>query len=241
MNNKYRVCDIMTCAISRIIEDNNNVFHGVSSHMPMVAMALAKHMHAPNMNHLNIAGGVNPERVDGSSYSSASSDLLSGAESYFPLHEVFDLSMRGQLDIAFLSGVQFDNKGNVNASVIGDYYKPKIRLPGGAGSAVLIPTAKKAIIWRTKHDKRTFVEKCDFVTTRGNVYKIVTPLCVFKYEDGEIILDSIHSTSSLQEVIDNTGFEIKYKNLTVTKDPTDEELKMLNIIDPHDYRNIEFN
>ena len=55
--------------------------------------------------------------------------------------EVFDLSMRGGLDVAFLSGVQFDALGHVNASVIGDYHKPKVRLPGGAGSAVLIPTA----------------------------------------------------------------------------------------------------
>lgn len=239
-NSNIRVCDVMTCAISRIIKDGDNVFHGVSSHMPMVAMMLARSLHAPNMTHLNIAGGVNPKSVKECSYSSAANELLNGAEAYFPLHEVFDLSMRGKLDVAFLSGVQFDNKGNVNASVIGDYHKPKIRLPGGAGSAVLIPTAKKAIIWRTKHDKRTFVEKCDFVTTRGNVHKIVTPLCVFKYEDGEIWLDSVHPTSYLEEVIENTGFEIKYKELRITPEPTEMELKMLKLIDPKDFRNIEF-
>ena len=127
------------------------------------------------------------------SYSSASAELTEGADAYFSLQEVFDLSMRGGLDVAFLGGIQFDNKGNVNASVIGDYHKPKIRLPGGAGSAVLIPTAKRAVIWRIKHDKRTFVERCDFVTTRGNLHKIVTPLCVFKFEDGELWLDSISS------------------------------------------------
>ena len=87
----------------------------------------------------------------------------------FSLAEVFDLSMRGGLDVAFLSGVQFDNHGGVNASVIGDYHKPKVRLPGGAGSAVLIPTARRAILWRTKHDRRTFVDKPDFLTARGNV------------------------------------------------------------------------
>ena len=120
-------------------------------------------------------------------------DLLDTAEASFPLMEVFDLSMRGGLDVAFLSGVQFDNRGGVNASVIGDYQKPKVRLPGGAGSAVLIPTAKRAIIWRTKHDTRTFCDHLDFVTARGNVSDIVTPLCVFTMYGGELILKSVHT------------------------------------------------
>jgi glutaconate CoA-transferase subunit B len=142
--------------------------------------------------------------------------------------------------VAFLSGIQFDKTGNVNASVIGDYHKPKVRMPGGAGSAVLIPTAKRAIIWRTKHDKRTFVNKVDFVTTRGNIDRIVTPLCVFKYENGELLLDTIHPTSSLQEVIDNTGFEVKYKSIEYTPLPTKEEMTILKRMDPKNYRNIEF-
>jgi glutaconate CoA-transferase subunit B len=124
--------------------------------------------------------------------------------------------------------------------VIGDYNKPKVRMPGGAGSAVLIPTAKRAIIWRTKHDRRTFVEKVDFVTTRGNVDKIITPLCIFKMYKGELILESIHPTSSIEEVAENTGFPIRYIEIKTTPLPTEEELRLLNIIDPQDYRNIEF-
>ena len=148
--------------------------------------------------------------------------------------------MRGKLDVAFLSGVQFDNKGNVNASVIGDYNKPKVRLPGGAGSAVLIPTAKKPIIWRSVHNKRTFVEKLDFITTKGNLYRIVTPLCIFKMVNGEVVLESIHSTSSLEEVIENTSFEIKYDQLKVTDDPTIKEMSILRQIDPKKIRYSEF-
>lgn len=234
-----RIGDIMTCAISRMLKDEEKVFHGVSSHMPMVAMMLARSMHAPNLVHLNIPGGVNPKAIKDSYYSSAGADLWSTSEASFPLAEVFDLSMRGELDVAFLGGVQFDVNGNVNASVIGNYNKPKIRLPGGAGSAVLIPTAKKAIIWRTKHDKRTFVEKVDFVTTRGNLWKIVTPLCVFEFRDGKLWLDSIHPTSSLEEVQENTGFKLNYTEIKYTPEPTKEELMMLKKIDPHDLRSIE--
>lgn len=235
-----RVSDTMTCTLARILKDGENVFHGVSSHMPMIAVMLAKALYAPNLNHLNIPGGVNPKTVKDAHYSSAGLELFNGAEAVFPLSEVFDLSMRGKLDVAFLSGVQFDVNGNVNASVIGDYNKPKVRLPGGAGSAVLIPTAKKALIWRTKHDKRTFVEKVDFVTTRGNLYKIVTPLCVFEFKNGRLVLDTIHPTSSLDEVIENTGFEVVYDEIRYTPEPTVEELKMLKVIDPNDLRSKEF-
>ncbi|WP_253294681.1 CoA-transferase subunit beta [Anaerocolumna aminovalerica] len=239
-NENYQVSDIMICAMARLIHNGENVFHGVSSHMPMLAVMLAKALHAPEAVYLNIPGGVDPKPKNLEKYTSAGAELFQQAAAIFPLAEVFDLSMRGRLDVAFLSGIQFDKTGNVNASVIGDYHKPKVRMPGGAGSAVLIPTAKRAIIWRTKHDKRTFVEKVDFVTTRGNIDRIVTPLCIFKYENGELLLDTIHPTSNLQEVIDNTGFEVKYRSIEFTPLPSKEELTILRRIDPKNYRNIEF-
>lgn len=239
-NENYQVSDIMICAMARLIHNGENVFHGVSSHMPMLAVMLAKALHAPEAVYLNIPGGVDPKPKNLEKYTSAGAELFQQAAAIFPLAEVFDLSMRGRLDVAFLSGIQFDKTGNVNASVIGDYHKPKVRMPGGAGSAVLIPTAKRAIIWRTKHDKRTFVEKVDFVTTRGNIDRIVTPLCIFKYENGELLLDTIHPTSNLQEVIDNTGFEVKYRSIEYTPLPSKEELAILRRIDPKNYRNIEF-
>ncbi|MEI3607196.1 CoA-transferase [Pseudogracilibacillus sp. SE30717A] len=240
MVKQYRTSDMMTCTIARMLQDGETVFHGVSSHLPMVAMLLAKSLHAPNLVQLNIPGGVNPDSIDKASYSSAGADLLECGEAYFPLDQLFDLSMRGKLDVAFLGGVQFDIHGNVNASVIGDYRKPKVRLPGGAGSAVLIPTAKKAIIWRTKHDRRTFVENVDFITTRGNLWKIVTPLCVFEFKHGKLHLDSVHPTSSLEEVAENTGFNLLYDEIKYTELPTQHELKTLRKIDPHDYRSSEF-
>jgi glutaconate CoA-transferase subunit B len=230
----------MTVSMARLIRDGETVFHGVSSHMPLIAILLAKATHAKNAVHLNIPGGVDPVRPRLQRFTSAGDDLWEPAAAEFPLREVFDLSMRGGLDVAFLSGVQFDNRGGVNASVIGDYRKPKVRLPGGAGSAVLIPTAKRVIIWRTKHDRRTFCEKLDFVTARGNVSDIVTPLCVFTMYGGELILKSIHPNSSIEEIADNTAFPIRYIKLETTPPPTEEELRKLREIDPDDLRSMEF-
>lgn len=235
-----RACDMMTLAMARLIRDGETVFHGVSSHMPMIAVMAAKRLHAPNAVHLSIPGGVDPRKPTLASYTSAGGELWETSCATFPLMEVFDLSMRGGLDVAFLSGVQFDAQGHVNASVIGPYEKPKVRLPGGAGSAVLIPTAKRAIIWRTKHDRRTFCSKVDFVTAQGNVSEIVTPLCIFTMHLGELILKSIHPHSSIEEVADQTGFPIRYFSIEQTPPPTEQELRVLNEIDPLDTRNIEF-
>jgi glutaconate CoA-transferase subunit B len=235
-----RTSDLMICAMSRLIRNGDKVFHGVSSHMPLIAILLAKSLHAPGAVHLNIPGGVDPSPKKLQKYSSAGGNLLDQSCSYFPLAEVFDLSMRGDLDVAFLSGIQFDAYGNVNASVIGDYHKPKVRMPGGAGSAVLIPTAKRAIIWRTKHDKRTFVDQVDFITTRGNIDRIITPLCIFKFEGGRLKLDTIHPASSLEEIIANTSFPVEYDEIRYTGEPTKEERMALQRIDRDDYRSLEF-
>jgi len=232
--------DMMVVAIARLMENGETVFHGVSSPVPLAAVKLARKLHAPSLVYLNIPGGVDGNPSAMLNTSTAGADLLDKAPSYFPLMEIFDLSMRGRLDVAFLSGVQFDPHGNVNASVIGDYNKPKVRLPGGAGSAVLIPTARKPIIWRTVHNRRTFVEKCDFNTTRGNLYRIVTPLCMFKMAGGRLVLDAVFPHSSVEEVRDNTGFDVICDNVREEPAPTAEELRILRMIDPKKNRVMEF-
>jgi len=201
---------------------------------------LARHTHAPDAVHLNIPGGADPENPTLRSWTSAGDELWEPAAAAFPLMDVFDLSMRGGLDVAFLSGVQFDQAGRVNASVIGDYRKPKVRLPGGAGSAVLIPTAKRAVIWRTKHDRRTFTERVDFTTAQGHVSDIITPLCHFAMREGRLIVQSVHPGHTLAEVAENTGFPVQYYEERETAPPTEEEMTWLRRIDPRDLRSIEF-
>jgi glutaconate CoA-transferase subunit B len=237
----YRICDLMVCELARTIHEGNVVFHGVASPMPFTAILLAGHV--KEFTHLNLAGGVDSFKARPFRYSSVTGNLVEQGSSYFPLSDIFDLSMRGGLDVAFFSGIQFDVLGNINASVIGSYNNPVTRFPGGAGSAVLIPTVKRAVLWRTKHDRRTFVKKVDFVTARGNIDRIITPLAVFVYRGGKVLLESVHPHSSLEEVADNTGFDLEYAAFggpAVTKTPSARELSLLKLIDPQDARSIEF-
>ncbi len=231
---------MMAVAMARLLRSGETVFHGVASPLPMVAALLARRLHAPDLIYLTIAGGVGarPERLPVSTVDPA---LLHGARALVTLTDLFDLSARGRLDVAFLSGVQIDGEGRLNLSVIGDPVRPKVRLPGGAGSAALMPTARRVILWRTKHDSRVFVERLDFVTAAGNVDRVVTPLCVFARRSGRLVVESVHPGVTAEALRSATGFPIAVESGTpTTPAPTAAELAALDAIDPGRIRESEF-
>jgi glutaconate CoA-transferase subunit B len=231
---------MMAVAMARLLHDGETVFHGVASPLPMVATLLAKRLQAPSLVYLNITGSVDPTpaRLPVSTVDPA---LLSGTRSLVTLTDLFDLAARGRLDVAFLSGAQIDQAGRINLSVIGDFARPKVRLPGGAGSAALMPSSRRVILWRTKHDPRSFVDRLDFVTAAGNVDRVVTSLCVFVRRDGRLEVESIHPGVAPAELRAQTGFPITVDSTTpVTPAPTPAELAALAAIDPDSVIESEF-
>jgi len=231
---------MMAVAMARLLRDGERVFHGVASPLPMVAILLAQRLHAPNLVYINITGGINA-RPESLPQTTVDPRLTHGSHSIFKLADLFDMSARGDLDTAFLGGVQIDAEGRINMSVIGPYNHPKVRLPGGAGSAAILPTAKRTILWRTKHDPRTFVEKLSFVTAGGKVDRVVTPLCIFvKRADGLLHLESIHPYTSAEEVKKQTGFPVETEGVPMTPAPSAEELAALAEVDPQRVRLVEF-
>lgn len=231
---------MMAVVMARLLKDEETVFHGVASPLPMVAALLARRLWAPNLVYLTIAGGIDarPRQLPVSTVDPA---LLAGARALVTLTDLFDLSARGRLDVAFLSGVQIDDAGRINLSVIGDAGRPTVRLPGGAGSAALMPTARRVILWRTKHDPRSFVERLDFVTAAGNVDRVVTPLCVFARHQGRLRVETVHTGVSPDELRARTGFAINVDSSTpVTPVPTPRERAALAAVDPEGVRASEF-
>jgi glutaconate CoA-transferase, subunit B len=235
---------LMAVSLARLLRPGETVFHGVASPLPMVAILLAKQLHAPDLVYLNITGSVDPTPVQ-LPRSTVDPLLLHGTRTLVTLTDLFDLSARGRLDTAFLSGVQIDAQGRINMSVIpgenGDVQRPKVRLPGGAGSACIMPTAKRTLLWRTRHDGRTFVERLPFVTAAGNVAFVVTPLCVFERVAGRLVVASIHPGVEPTMLRAQTGFAIEVGDDTpVTPAPTEAELAALERVDPGRVRLVEF-
>jgi glutaconate CoA-transferase subunit B len=222
----------MAVSLARLLRDGERIFFGVASPLPMVAALLAKRLHAPDLVILTLPGGVDPS-PEALPLSTVDPRLLGGAAAMVTLADIFDLAARGRLDTAFLGGVQIDQRGRINMSAIGDPRHPKVRLPGGAGSAALMPTAGRTIIWRTRHDTRTFVDALPFVTAAGNVDRVVTPLCVLRRVDGLLDVESVHPYSTPDEVRAATGFPVTADATTpVTPPPTDAELAALRAVDP---------
>lgn len=231
---------LMTVVMARLLSDARNVFHGLASPLPAVAIALAKKVHNSEMTYLNIAGGVDIDAA-GLSISTCSPGFLEGSTSFFSLSDIFDLSARGELDTAFLGGVQIDSCGRINNSVIGPFSQPKVKLPGGAGSAAIVPTARRTIVWRTRHDTRTMVEKCDFVTAAGNVSHVITPMGVLARIEGTLQLAGWFHTTSPEEIQRATGFDLSHTpDCAVIAEPSDVEISELERLDPKGVRFSEF-
>ncbi|MBI3732617.1 MAG: CoA-transferase [Chloroflexi bacterium] len=235
---------LMPIVMARLLRNGETVFHGVASPLPMVAILLAKALRAPDLIYLNITGSTDPTPA-ALPRSTVDPALFAGTRSRVTLADLFDLSARGKLDTAFLSGVQIDRAGNINMSLIpgpdGDPHHPKVRLPGGAGSAAIMPTAKRTLLWRTKHDPRVFVERVAFRTTGGNVDRVVTPLCVFRRVAGLLQVETIHPGVTPAQLQAATGWPLSVSASTPrTPEPSEAELAALDAVDPQRARLIEF-
>ena len=177
--------------------------------------------------------------------------LVSGASSVCGMYDIFTLYLqRGNVDVGFLGGAQIDRFGNINATVIGDYAKPKVRLPGSGGSQEMGGWANRCYII-TPHQKRRFPEKVDFRTSAGFLsgraereatgvrgggpLVVVTNLGLLEPDaGGELILTALHPGCTVEQVKDNTGWDIKIApSLKVTAPVMQSELELLrNELDP---------
>jgi glutaconate CoA-transferase subunit B len=244
----YTRSEMSAITAARSVEDNKVVFVGTG--LPLMAMALAQRLHAPHLVILFEGGQVQPT-ICRKYMPFSPNDIRASFKAIMLTKstDVIALMQRGHVDYGFIGGAQIDQYGNVNTSFIGDYRKPKVRLPGSGGANDIASLVTKTIII-TKHEKRRFVEKVDFITSPGNVDElgrekhglifgkpqyIITGLAVMDYDPslGKVRLVRLQPGVSVQQVIDNTGFKLLIgDDLKTNPPPTSEELRILREIDP---------
>ncbi len=238
----YSSSELLTINAARLLRDGDVVFVGVG--LPNLACNLARHTHAPNLLMIYEAGviGAQPSRLP---LSIGDPTLVSGALSVCSMYDIFTFYLqRGNVDVGFLGGAQIDRFGNINATVIGDYEHPRVRLPGSGGSMEIAAWANRCYII-TPHQKRRFPEKVDFRTSagflggrdereearlRGNgPQAVVTDLGIMEPDEtGEMVLTALHPGKSFEEAHANTGWDLKQaRELRRTEPPTEEELRIL--------------
>ena len=231
--------EFMAIALARTIHDGEVVAQGVDSVLASLAILLARSTHAPLLTWITVAGGVNPVLSELPN-SSVSPGWLAGTCAILSNPEFYRLAMRGGVDRMFLGAAQIDQRGRLNLSVIGDHDRPRVRLPGGGGAAVLAQVVRHIVVWRTRHALEVFVPRVDFVTAQGNIETVVTPLGVLGMQDGRLILQALFPGISTEEVQARTGFPVLPKTSVPVLEPTEQELRTIRDLDPGRQRDLEF-
>jgi len=242
INMEHTASELMTVNAARLLRDGDVVFVGVG--LPNLACNLARRTHAPNLVMIYEAGviGARPARLP---LSIGDPTLVSGALSVCSMYDIFTLYLqRGNVDVGFLGGAQIDKFGNINATVIGPYDHPKVRLPGSGGSQEIAAWANRCYII-TPHQKRRFPEKVDFRTSAGFLsgkterqaagvrgggpQAVVTDLGILEPdENGELILTALHPGVAVEQAVANTGWALRVSDqLRITELPGEEELQIL--------------
>jgi len=122
---EFSRAEMMIVTMARLLRDADNVFMGVASNLPFFSIWLAKELYNKDLTWLNIPGRVNP-RPSFPPRSTVDFQLYKNGSASITLSQIFDMSARGELDIAFLSGVQVDKHGNFNLSY---QHSPKDKYP----------------------------------------------------------------------------------------------------------------
>src|SRR5215472_2874295 len=216
----YTAMELMICCSARSLEDGKTV--AVGTGVPCAAAMLAQRTHAPRLVILFEAGGIAPQ-LPTMPISVGDSRSFHRAVMATSMADIMETCQRGLIDYTFLGGAQIDAYGNLNSSCIGgDYVRPKVRLPGSGGANDLA-----SFCWRifviTRHDRRRFVEKVDFVTTPGYLtgpgaretaglapgtgpYRVITDLAIMGYHQDTKRMEvlSLHPGVTMEQVQANT-------------------------------------
>ncbi|MBY8991964.1 MAG: hypothetical protein KGD58_14570 [Candidatus Lokiarchaeota archaeon] len=255
----YTIDEMMTVLMAREVQNDDIMIVGVATPLVWAAFTLAKVTHAPDAIYHYIMGNtfvMEPRQV------SLLYLEMNTARAYR-----FQDSVECTLEslpsdklttIEFFRPAQIDQYGNTNNICIGDWKKPKIRLPGAAGILDFsMFYARGSFLYTPRHDTRTFVptEKLDFISGVGfpdgkpsicggsGPQCVITNLSYLEFDDDtkKMKLGSIHPGIKLETVKESTGFELILPNeLQETIPPTIKEIKLLREkVDPLNIRKLE--
>lgn len=242
---------MMAVALSRQISNGGTYIIGTG--LPLIGAVLAKNTHAPDA-HLIFETALfegDPQEVP-----TSVSDLRInyGASVLWPQYRYFGFQTlaghRGGIDAGFLGGAQIDPYGNLNSTCIGDYHHPKTRFSGSGGANGISTYCDTVIIM--KHEKRRFIPRVDYITSPGWIdgpdgrakrgldptkgpRAVITEYGVMRFgEDRRMYLAEYYPGVSIDQILENTGFDMDTSRAVESDPPAEEILKILTEkVDPN--------
>lgn len=247
MSKPYTLDELLAIAVAREIHDHENVVLGVG--VPMTAGALAKALHAPHAT-LMMESGITDIRPLLSLNNIADAHSCRGFSYATDLYSMFTATYRGFVDVCFLGVAQVDKFGNLNTTVIGDYDRPTMRLPGSGGAPDFMAYAKRTVLTMRGG---AFVHKLDYLTSPGYLdggdsrdqsgwfplgsgpTALISNKGVFRFDrqTKEIYLDQIHPGVDLESIRKDVPWALKIApDLETTQRPSDEEIDFIRDFAP---------
>jgi glutaconate CoA-transferase subunit B len=239
----FTATEMMTVAAARPLADDDVCFVGIG--LPSAACNLARLTHAPGLK-LVYESGTIETRPTVLPLSIGDGELCETALTTVSVPEMFAYWLQGgRITVGFLGGAQVDRFGNLNSTVIGDYRKPKVRLPGSGGATEIATSCQKVFIVM-RHSPRAFVSQLSFLTSLGHgrtgrerkalglrtagPVLLVSDLCTMRPhpETHEFQVTSLHPGVSRDTVSSQTGWPVAFaESVEETPAPTADELGVL--------------
>jgi glutaconate CoA-transferase, subunit B len=248
MNFEYTPSELMAVAGARELQDRQVVAVGLG--LPMVASFLAKQTHAPNMTMLFELGVIDPQPVD-CGVGLADPRVWYRANVLSSFVDILGAVLhKGRVDVGFLGGLEVDQYGNLNTSIVGEP-KGKFRHMIGSGGANDIASCAQRTIIIMRHEARKLKETISFITSpgyisggdsrarvglRGGPSRVITDKAIFGFQPDtkRMMLISIHPGNTLEDVLGTMGFApVIPQTVPFTEPPTNEQLHLIReVIDP---------
>jgi glutaconate CoA-transferase subunit B len=236
----------MTVTAARLLTDDDVCFVGIG--LPSAACNLARLTHAGRITLIYESGtiGVSPTVLP---LSIGDGELCETALTTVAVPEFFRYWLQGgRVTVGFLGAAQIDRFANLNTTVVGDYDRPGVRLPGGGGAPEMAAACGEIFIVLL-HSTRAFVDRLDFVTTFGHgeggdhrrraglstkgPTKVITDLCILEPDPvtRELTVSSVHPGVTPERIRAATGWPIRFaESIATTPPPTTHELDALRAL-----------
>ena len=246
MSAPFTANEMMTIAAARALRNEDVCFVGIGA--PSAACNLARLTHAPKITLIYESGTI-ATKPNVLPLSIGDGELCDTALTTVPVPEMFRYWLQGgRITVGFLGGAQIDRFANLNTTVVGDYHKPKVRLPGGGGAPEIATNCGEIFIIMAM-GKRAFVDRLPFITSMGHgptgqerrarglrskgPTRLITDLCVFEpdAQTQEMTVTSLHPGVTRAQIIENCGWTPAFAaSVRETPAPTTQELDVLRDI-----------
>ncbi|RQG87908.1 CoA transferase [Natrarchaeobius halalkaliphilus] len=249
MATEYTSRELMVTTAANEIRDDECAFVGMR--LPLLAYQVAVSTHAPNSVAVFENGTVRDAPSDELIYTMGDLAHLDRSVSTTNMIDVMSRLQRGDVDIGFIGGAEIDRYGNLNTTRVraGDR---TIRLPGSGGACDISVLSDRTVIIMP-HEPRRFVEEVTYRTSPGHGTggdwraaeglrgggpdALITTKGVFRFENGELTLSSVHPGVSVDEIHESIPWELRTaadgdEEIETTPEPTPTELEYVREFDP---------